>query len=39
LAPRASTSSWDGVISRLRARGYTVYAPPNTLMGLTFDDA
>jgi pimeloyl-ACP methyl ester carboxylesterase len=35
----ASTSSWDGVISRLQALGYTVYAPPNTLMGLTFDDA
>jgi pimeloyl-ACP methyl ester carboxylesterase len=35
----ANTSSWDGVISRLHALGYTVYAPPNTLMGLTFDDA
>jgi pimeloyl-ACP methyl ester carboxylesterase len=35
----ASTSSWNGVISRLHALGYTVYAPPNTLMGLTFDDA
>jgi pimeloyl-ACP methyl ester carboxylesterase len=35
----ASTSSWNGVISRLHALGYTVYAPPNPLMGLTFDDA
>jgi pimeloyl-ACP methyl ester carboxylesterase len=35
----ASTSSWTGVISRLHALGYTVYAPPNTLMGLTYDDA
>jgi pimeloyl-ACP methyl ester carboxylesterase len=33
----ASTSSWDGVISRLRALGYTVYAPSNTLMGLPYD--
>jgi pimeloyl-ACP methyl ester carboxylesterase len=35
----ASTSSWNGVISRLHALGYTVYTPPNTLMGLTYDDA
>jgi pimeloyl-ACP methyl ester carboxylesterase len=35
----ASTASWNGVISRLHALGYTVYAPPNPLMGLTFDDA
>jgi pimeloyl-ACP methyl ester carboxylesterase len=35
----ASTSSWNGVISRLQALGYTVDAPPNTLMGLKFDDA
>jgi pimeloyl-ACP methyl ester carboxylesterase len=35
----ASTSSWNGVISRLRGLGYTVYTPPNPLMGLTFDDA
>jgi pimeloyl-ACP methyl ester carboxylesterase len=35
----ASTSSWDGVISRLQGLGYTVYAPPNPLMGLTVDDA
>jgi pimeloyl-ACP methyl ester carboxylesterase len=33
----ASTSSWDGVIARLQALGYTVYAPPNTLMGLPYD--
>ena len=35
----ASTSSWNGVISRLQALGYTVYAPSNPLMGLTYDDA
>jgi pimeloyl-ACP methyl ester carboxylesterase len=33
----ASTSSWDGVISRMQALGYTVYAPSNTLMGLPYD--
>ncbi|HEY0934375.1 MAG TPA: alpha/beta hydrolase [Trebonia sp.] len=33
----ASTSAWDGVIARLRALGYTVYAPSNTLMGLPYD--
>jgi pimeloyl-ACP methyl ester carboxylesterase len=33
----ASTSSWDGVITRLQALGYTVYAPSNTLMGLPYD--
>jgi pimeloyl-ACP methyl ester carboxylesterase len=26
-----NTSSWDGVIQRLQADGYTVYAPPNPL--------
>ena len=33
----ANTASWDGVIQRLQADGYTVYAPPNPLQGLTYD--
>jgi pimeloyl-ACP methyl ester carboxylesterase len=35
----ADTSSWNGVIRRLQADGYTVYAPPNPLQGLTHDSA
>jgi pimeloyl-ACP methyl ester carboxylesterase len=35
----ADTSSWDGVIRRLQADGYTVYAPPNPLQGLAYDPA
>jgi pimeloyl-ACP methyl ester carboxylesterase len=35
----ADTSSWNGVIRRLQADGYTVYAPPNPLQGLTYDSA
>jgi pimeloyl-ACP methyl ester carboxylesterase len=35
----ASTSSWNGVIQRLHHLGYKVYAPPNPLLGLTYDDA
>jgi pimeloyl-ACP methyl ester carboxylesterase len=35
----ADTSSWNGVIKRLQADGYTVYAPPNPLQGLTYDSA
>jgi pimeloyl-ACP methyl ester carboxylesterase len=35
----ASTSSWDAVIQRLQHLGYKVYAPPNPLLGLTYDDA
>ena len=35
----ADTSSWNGVIWRLQADGYTVYAPPNPLQGLTYDSA
>jgi len=35
----ADTSSWNGVIKRLQADGYTVYAPPNPLRGLSFDSA
>ena len=29
----------DGVIQRLQADGYTVYAPPNPLQGLPYDSA
>jgi len=35
----ADTSSWDGVIQRLQADGYTVYALPNPLRGLSDDTA
>jgi pimeloyl-ACP methyl ester carboxylesterase len=35
----ADTSSWDGVIQRLHADGYTVYAPPDPLQGLPYDAA
>jgi pimeloyl-ACP methyl ester carboxylesterase len=35
----ANTASWDAVIRRLQAGGYTVYAPPNPLQGLTYDSA
>src|SRR6202050_3205903 len=35
----ANTASWNGVIRRLQADGYTVYAPPNPLQGLTYDSA
>ena len=35
----ANTASWNGVIQRLQADGYTVYAPPNPLQGLTYDSA
>jgi pimeloyl-ACP methyl ester carboxylesterase len=35
----ADTSSWNGVIRRLQAAGYTVYAPPNPLQGLSYDSA
>jgi pimeloyl-ACP methyl ester carboxylesterase len=33
----ADASSWNGVISRLQSRGFTVYAPPNPLRGLPQD--
>src|SRR5690349_21061669 len=33
----ADASGWGGVIRRLHADGYTVYAPSNPLRGLTFD--
>jgi pimeloyl-ACP methyl ester carboxylesterase len=35
----ANTASWDAVIQQLQADGYTVYAPPNPLQGLTYDSA
>src|SRR5881296_4683375 len=35
----ADGSSWSGVIQRLQEQGYTVYAPPNPLRGLTSDAA
>jgi pimeloyl-ACP methyl ester carboxylesterase len=35
----ANTASWGAVIQRLQADGYTVYAPPNPLQGLTYDSA
>ena len=33
----ANTASWNGVIERLQAEGYTVYAPPNPLRSLQGD--
>ena len=35
----ADSGSWDAVSQRLQAEGYTVYAPPNPLRGLPYDDA
>ena len=35
----ANSGSWDGVIQRLQADGYTVYVPPNPLQGLAYDPA
>ena len=35
----ADSSSWDAVIVRLTAAGYTVFAPPNPLRGLSSDAA
>jgi pimeloyl-ACP methyl ester carboxylesterase len=35
----ADSGSWDGVIQRLQADGYTVYVPPNPLQGLAYDPA
>ncbi len=35
----ADTSSWNGVIRRLQADGYTVSAPQNPLQGLPYDSA
>jgi pimeloyl-ACP methyl ester carboxylesterase len=33
----ADSGSWNGVIWRLQAAGYTVYAPPNPLRGVSYD--
>jgi pimeloyl-ACP methyl ester carboxylesterase len=35
----ANGASWDGVVRRLQADGYTVDVPANPLQGLTFDSA
>ena len=35
----ADSSSWDAVASRLQRDGYTVYGPPNPLLGLSYDPA
>jgi len=35
----ANTGSWDAVIQRLQADGYTVDAPPNPLQGLPYDSS
>ena len=35
----ADSSSWDAVVSRLQHDGYTVYVPPNPLLGLNYDPA
>ena len=33
------SANWNGVVSRLQEDGYTVYVPPNPLLGLTYDAA
>jgi len=33
------SANWDGVVSRLQQDGYTVYVPPNPLLGLPYDAA
>ncbi|MGW0627807.1 alpha/beta fold hydrolase [Streptomyces sp. NPDC002758] len=33
----ADASSWNAVIGRLQRAGYTVYAPPNPLRGVSYD--
>src|ERR1700727_885135 len=35
----ANSGSWNAVIRRLQAAGYTVDAPPNPLQGLAYDPA
>jgi pimeloyl-ACP methyl ester carboxylesterase len=35
----ADSSSWDAVVTRLQRDGYTVYVPPNPLLGLGYDPA
>lgn len=35
----ADSSSWDAVVSQLQHDGYTVYVPPNPLLGISYDSA
>ena len=35
----ADSGSWNAVTALLQSAGYTVYAPPNPLQGLTYDTA
>jgi len=35
----ANSASWNGVVQRLQAAGYTVDVPPNPLQGLAYDPA
>ncbi len=35
----ADSSSWNAVVTRLQHDGYTVYVPPNPLLGLNYDSA
>jgi pimeloyl-ACP methyl ester carboxylesterase len=35
----ADSGSWNAVIQRLQRHGYTVYAPPDPLQGLSYDSA
>src|SRR6185369_16879761 len=35
----ADSGSWNGVVQRLQADGYTVDVPPNPLQGLAYDPA
>jgi pimeloyl-ACP methyl ester carboxylesterase len=35
----ADSSSWDAVVGMLQHDGYTVYVPPNPLLGISYDSA
>jgi pimeloyl-ACP methyl ester carboxylesterase len=35
----ADSSSWNAVVGGLQHDGYTVYVPPNPLLGITYDSA
>jgi pimeloyl-ACP methyl ester carboxylesterase len=35
----ADSSSWDAVVGELQHDGYTVYVPPNPLLGISYDSA
>ena len=35
----ADSSSWDALVSQLQHDGYTVYVPPNPLLGISYDSA